>query len=196
MVVIAAPVPVHVDVNVDIPVPIYVDVAVPAPIDVDIGVAVDVDVACSDSRRCGHRRENAPAFGLDVRRSGDRQGERDHDSDEDDSLRMDRSRRSQGGRGPCASIRGMTDVLDLKTRIKKTIVERLKLDVEPSQIGDTTPLFGEGLGLDSIDALELVLGIEQEFGVKVEDEEVGARALASVDALADFVLSKQQVAAS
>ncbi len=97
---------------------------------------------------------------------------------------------------PCASIRGMTDVLDLKARIKKTIVERLKLDVEPSQIGDTTPLFGEGLGLDSIDALELVLGIEQEFGVKVEDEEVGARALASVDALADFVLSKQQVAAS
>lgn len=90
----------------------------------------------------------------------------------------------------------MTDVLDLKARIKKTIVERLKLDVEPSQIGDTTPLFGEGLGLDSIDALELVLGIEQEFGVKVEDEEVGARALASVDALADFVLSKQQVAAS
>ena len=88
----------------------------------------------------------------------------------------------------------MTDVLDLKTRIKKTIVERLKLDVEPSQIGDTTPLFGEGLGLDSIDALELVLGIEQEFGVKVEDEEVGARALASVDSLADFVLSKQVVA--
>jgi acyl carrier protein len=88
----------------------------------------------------------------------------------------------------------MTDVLDLKARIKKTIVERLKLDVEPSQIGDTTPLFGEGLGLDSIDALELVLGIEQEFGVKVEDEEVGARALASVDALADFVLSKQVVA--
>jgi acyl carrier protein len=89
----------------------------------------------------------------------------------------------------------MTDVLDLKARIKQTIVERLKLDVEPSQIGDATPLFGEGLGLDSIDALELVLGIEQEFGVKVEDEEVGARALASVDALADFVLSKQ-VAAS
>lgn len=85
----------------------------------------------------------------------------------------------------------MTDVLEVKARIKQTIVERLKLDVEPSQIGDATPLFGEGLGLDSIDALELVLGIEQEFGVKVEDEEVGARALASVDALADFVLSKQ-----
>lgn len=85
----------------------------------------------------------------------------------------------------------MVDASDLKTRIKKTIVERLKLDVDPAQIGDTTPLFGDGLGLDSIDALELVLGLEQEFGVKVEDEEVGAKALASVDTLAEFVLSKQ-----
>lgn len=88
----------------------------------------------------------------------------------------------------------MTDDSDLKARIKRTIVERLKLDVEPSHIGDSTPLFGDGLGLDSIDALELVLGIEQEFGVKVDDEEVGAKALASVDSLATFVLSKQVVA--
>lgn len=85
----------------------------------------------------------------------------------------------------------MTDASDLKARIKRTIVERLKLDVDPAQIGDTTPLFGDGLGLDSIDALELVLGLEQEFGVKVEDEEVGAKALASVESLAEFVLSKQ-----
>ncbi len=88
----------------------------------------------------------------------------------------------------------MVEASDLKTRIKKTIVERLKLDVDPAQIGDTTPLFGDGLGLDSIDALELVLGLEQEFGVKVEDEEVGAKALASVDTLAEFVLSKQAAA--
>ena len=87
----------------------------------------------------------------------------------------------------------MVDDSDLKERIKRTIVERLKLDVEPAQIGDSTPLFGDGLGLDSIDALELVLGIEQEFGVKVDDEEVGAKALASVDSLAAFVLSKQAV---
>lgn len=88
------------------------------------------------------------------------------------------------------------DVARLKERIKHTLVERLKLDMEPSAIEDSQPLFGEGLGLDSIDALELVLGIEQEFGVKIEDEEVGAQALSSVDSLAEFVLAKQQVASS
>lgn len=79
---------------------------------------------------------------------------------------------------------------ELKERLKRLIVERLKLEMDPGEIGDADPLFGEGLGLDSIDALELVLGLEQEFGVKIEDEEVGGEALASVDALADFVREK------
>lgn len=79
---------------------------------------------------------------------------------------------------------------DLKDRIKRLIVDRLKLETDPSEIGDDDPLFGEGLGLDSIDALELVLGLEQEFGVKIEDEEVGGEALASVSSLAAFVREK------
>lgn len=79
---------------------------------------------------------------------------------------------------------------ELKSRIKRLIVDRLKLETDPSEIADDQPLFGEGLGLDSIDALELVLGLEQEFGVKIEDEEVGGEALASVDALAEFVREK------
>ncbi len=79
----------------------------------------------------------------------------------------------------------------LKSEIKQLIVERLKLEVEPGAIEDAQPLFGEGLGLDSIDALELVLGIEQAFGVKIEDEEMGAQALSSVNALADFVVAKK-----
>jgi acyl carrier protein len=83
------------------------------------------------------------------------------------------------------------DLAELRTKIKHLIVDRLKLEVAPAAIGDDQPLFGEGLGLDSIDALELVLGIEQEFGVKVEDEEVGQEALASVASLADFVASKR-----
>lgn len=83
---------------------------------------------------------------------------------------------------------------DLKDSIKRLIVERLKLEVKPEEIGDDQPLFGEGLGLDSIDALELVLGIEQQFGVKVEDEEVGAKALSSVDSLAGFIAAKRQQA--
>ena len=79
----------------------------------------------------------------------------------------------------------------LKVQIKELIVERLKLEVAPASIGDAQPLFGDGLGLDSIDALELVLGIEQAFGVKIEDEEMGEQALSSVNALADFVAAKR-----
>lgn len=79
---------------------------------------------------------------------------------------------------------------ELKDRLKRLLVERLKLETDPNEIGDQDPLFGEGLGLDSIDALELVLGLEQEFGVKIEDEEVGGEALASIDALAEFVRQK------
>lgn len=79
----------------------------------------------------------------------------------------------------------------LKQQIKQLIVERLKLEVEPSAIEDAQPLFGDGLGLDSIDALELVLGIEQAFGVKIEDEEMGEQALSSVNSLADFVAAKR-----
>ena len=84
---------------------------------------------------------------------------------------------------------------DLKGRIKRLIVDRLNLEMDPGEIGDADPLFGEGLGLDSIDALELVLGLEQEFGVKIEDEEMGVKALASVDALAAFVAEKSSAEA-
>lgn len=83
------------------------------------------------------------------------------------------------------------DLAELRAKIKHLIVDRLKLEVAPEAIEDHQPLFGEGLGLDSIDALELVLGIEQEFGVKVEDEEMGQEALSSVASLAEFVAAKR-----
>ena len=77
---------------------------------------------------------------------------------------------------------------ELKSHIRQVIVDRLKLEIQVDEIDDSAPLFGEeGLGLDSIDALELVLGIEQEFGVRIEDEEVGSTALASVESLAVFI---------
>lgn len=82
---------------------------------------------------------------------------------------------------------------DLKKRIKELIVRQLKLEMDPSKIADDAPLFGDadgGLGLDSIDALELVLGVEKEFGIKVQDEEVGVTAFASVNALCAFVRQK------
>jgi acyl carrier protein len=81
---------------------------------------------------------------------------------------------------------------ELRERIKEIMVERLKLDRTPESIGDDEPLFAaEGLGRDSIDALELVLGIEQEYDVKIENEEVGMEALSSVTALADFIVAKK-----
>jgi acyl carrier protein len=77
---------------------------------------------------------------------------------------------------------------DLKLRVKEMIIERLKLEgMTPDQMDDGAPLFGEGLGLDSIDALELVLGIEQVFGVKIEDEAAGMKAFKSIQALTDFI---------
>ena len=80
---------------------------------------------------------------------------------------------------------------NLAPRVKELIVRRLKLEIDPDSIQDDAPLFGEGLGLDSIDALELVLGLEQEFGIKVEDEEVGVKAFSSVNALVDFIEQKK-----
>jgi len=86
---------------------------------------------------------------------------------------------------------------EIKTRVKAILVERLKLDRTPDSIADDEALFGpEGLGLDSIDALELVLGVEQEFQVKIENEEVGTQALGSVDRLADFILERNPSLAS
>lgn len=87
----------------------------------------------------------------------------------------------------------MDQAQDLKRRVKDLIVRQLKLDVDPGDINDAAPLFGDagqGLGLDSIDALELVLGLEKEFGIKVQDEEVGVSAFKSVDALCAFIQSK------
>lgn len=79
----------------------------------------------------------------------------------------------------------------LHRRVKELIINRLQLEgMTPEDIDDAAPLFGDGLGLDSIDALELVIGIEKEFGVRIQDEEVGTKAFASVNALVDFLRSK------
>ena len=78
----------------------------------------------------------------------------------------------------------------LKQRLKVLIVEGLKLeDKRPEDIDDTAPIFVDGLGLDSIDALELVVLVEDNFRVTIPDEDVGKRAFASIDALTDFILA-------
>lgn len=75
----------------------------------------------------------------------------------------------------------------LEETVKDLIIRRLRLDKSPADIDETQPLFGEGLGLDSIDALELVVGLEEEFQITIPDEDVGKEAFASVRALADYI---------
>ena len=75
----------------------------------------------------------------------------------------------------------------LKEDIKRAIVRSLRLPIAPESIEDGVPLFGEGLGLDSIDVLELVLEIERTFGVSITDEQTGNRVLRSVDTIADHI---------
>ena len=81
----------------------------------------------------------------------------------------------------------MEEDKSLKEQIKDLIIRRLRLEISPAEIDDTSALFGDGLGLDSIDALELVVGLEQEFGISIPDEDVGKEAFASIEALCNYV---------
>jgi len=79
----------------------------------------------------------------------------------------------------------------LNDRLKHLIVDTLKLDgVTPDQIGDNDPLIGSGLALDSIDALELVVQLEREFGLKIASSEESREALSSIASLAAFIRSR------
>jgi len=85
----------------------------------------------------------------------------------------------------------MQDRDSVRTAVKELLVSGLRLDVSPSDIVDDAPIFGEGLGLDSIDALELVVLVEERFSVGIPDEETGKRVFGSVAALTDFILAEQ-----
>ncbi len=79
--------------------------------------------------------------------------------------------------------------------LKTKIIESLKLqDVTAEQIEDDAPLFGTGLGLDSIDALELVVLLEKEYGIVIKDIEEGRPAFRSVKTLAEFIAAKRPAA--
>ena len=72
--------------------------------------------------------------------------------------------------------------------LKKQIIEVLNLeDVMPEDIDNDAPLFGEGLGLDSIDALELIVLIEKNYGIKLKDPAAGKEIFKSINVMADYI---------
>ena len=83
---------------------------------------------------------------------------------------------------------------DLRRKLKELLIERLKFeDMTPDDIADDEPLFAGGLGLDSIDALEIVVMLESEFGIKVKNENSAREHFRSIATLADYVGEKLAV---
>lgn len=77
---------------------------------------------------------------------------------------------------------------DLITKLKGEIIESLNLqDFTPDDIDTDAPLFGDGLGLDSIDSLELMVLLERNYGIKINDPREGRKILQSVRTMAEFI---------
>lgn len=77
---------------------------------------------------------------------------------------------------------------ETRERLKRIIIEYLNLEgMTTDMIEDEAPLFGDGLGLDSVDALELVVALEKEYGIRIENPESSREAFTSVATLAAFV---------
>jgi acyl carrier protein len=81
----------------------------------------------------------------------------------------------------------------IRAKLKQLLVSNLSLEgVEPEKIGDNDALFGEGLGLDSLDAVEIVVILQRHFGVDVKDMEKGREIFRSVNTLAEYIYQTQQ----
>jgi len=82
---------------------------------------------------------------------------------------------------------------ELKAKLKEEIIEVLNLeDISPEDIDNDAPLFGDGLGLDSIDALELIVLLEKNYGIKIEDPKDGRKVFYSINMMADFIQQHQK----
>ena len=78
----------------------------------------------------------------------------------------------------------MPDAEELKAQIREMLIQNLMLQVSAEEITDATPLFGEGLGLDSVDALQIVVALDKQFGLKIKDPEVAKQVLQNVNTIA------------
>jgi acyl carrier protein len=80
------------------------------------------------------------------------------------------------------------ETVELKQQLKKQIVEFLNLlSLNPQDIKDDEPLFGEGLGLDSIDSIELIVLLNREYGIVIEDPKQGRKILVDINTMADYI---------
>jgi acyl carrier protein len=85
------------------------------------------------------------------------------------------------------------DMQQLMADLKVQIIEQLNLqDITPAQIGDDQPLFVEGLGLDSIDALELIVLMQQKYKIKVANAEEGPKIFRTVRTMAEYISNHQK----
>ncbi len=80
------------------------------------------------------------------------------------------------------------ETAQLKQQLKKQIVEFLNLiNVNPEDIKDDEPLFGAGLGLDSIDSIELIVLLSREYGITIQDPKEGRKVLVDINTMADYI---------
>jgi len=80
------------------------------------------------------------------------------------------------------------DTQELKQELKEKIIEFLNLiDVKPEDIKDDQPLFGEGLGLDSIDSIELIVLLDRNYGIKIKDPKDGRKILIDINTIVDYI---------
>jgi acyl carrier protein len=82
---------------------------------------------------------------------------------------------------------------ELIEKLKKEVIAQLNLeDISPDDINPDSPLFGEGLGLDSIDALELIVLLEKNYGIKIEDPKDGKKIFHSIRSMAEYITENKK----
>ena len=82
----------------------------------------------------------------------------------------------------------MMETAELKQQLKKQIIEFLNLiSVKPDDIKDDEPLFGEGLGLDSIDSIELIVLLQREYGISIQDPKEGRKILVDINTMVSYI---------
>lgn len=82
---------------------------------------------------------------------------------------------------------------NLMEELKLKVLERLNIkDITPEEIEAETPMVGEGLGIDSIDILELVIMIEEDYGIKIDNKELGAKVFRTFGSMTEFIFNNRK----